>query len=123
MVQRFSRKQTFDKSWEKGNMLIVLFKNEFKYLKKNHSQVPIFNKKEEIFIQLSEYQVPMVRAIWLIKMTSAYSVAISEAKMKKRQVPDSSQGITFIIASALFCNLVDTFTTSFISDKLINISR
>ena len=65
----------------------------------------------------------MVRAIWLIKMTSAYSVAISEAKMKKRQVPDSSQGITFIIASALFCNLVGTFTTSFISDKLINISR
>lgn len=54
--------------------------------------MPIFNKKEEIFIQLSEYQVPMVRAIWLIKMTSAYSVAISEAKMKKRQVPDSSQG-------------------------------
>lgn len=55
-------------------------------------KVPIFNKKEEIFIQLSEYQVPMSRAIWLIKMTSAYSVAISEAKMKKRQVPDSSQG-------------------------------
>lgn len=54
--------------------------------------MPIFNKKEEIFIQLSEYQVPMSRAIWLIKMTSAYSVAISEAKMKKRQVPDSSQG-------------------------------
>lgn len=55
-------------------------------------QVPIFNKKEEIFIQLSEYQVPMTRALWLIKMTSAYSMAISEAKMKKRQVPDSSQG-------------------------------
>ena len=40
---------------------------------------------------LSEYQVPMVRAVWLVKMTSAYSVAISEAKMKKRQLPDSSQ--------------------------------
>ncbi len=35
----------------------------------------------------------MSRAVWLIKMTSAYSVAISEAKMKKRQVPDSSQGL------------------------------
>lgn len=35
----------------------------------------------------------MSRAVWLIKMTSAYSVAISEAKMKKRQVPDSSQGV------------------------------
>lgn len=38
----------------------------------------------------------MSRAIWLIKMTSAYSVAISEAKMKKRQVPDSSQGKPYI---------------------------
>ena len=43
-------------------------------------------------MQLSEYQVPTLRAIWLLKMNSAYSVAISEAKMKKRQVPDSSQG-------------------------------
>ena len=46
---------------------------------------------------LSEYQVPMVRAIWLIKMTAAYTVAISEAKMKKRQLPDSSQGLTLIL--------------------------
>ena len=40
----------------------------------------------------------MSRAIWLIKMTS-YSVAISEAKMKKPQVPDSSQGLILLIFS------------------------
>jgi len=55
---------------------------------------------------LSEYQVPMVRAIWLIKMTAAYTVAISEAKMKKRQLPDSSQGLIFL-DSFLFENSVD----------------
>ena len=40
---------------------------------------------------LGEYQVPMVRAVWLVKITLAYYVATSEAKMKKRQLPDSSQ--------------------------------
>ena len=64
--------------------------------------MPIFNKKEEIFVMLSEYQVPMVRAIWLIKMTAAYTVAISEAKMKKRQLPDSSQGVIFCFPSFFF---------------------
>ncbi|GAB6019774.1 hypothetical protein CHUAL_001322 [Chamberlinius hualienensis] len=54
-------------------------------------KVPIFNKKEEIFMTLFEYAVPMIRAAWFIKMTSAYTVAISEAKMKKRQLTDPSQ--------------------------------
>uniref|UniRef100_A0A2R5LGN9 Putative thyroid hormone receptor-associated protein complex subunit n=1 Tax=Ornithodoros turicata TaxID=34597 RepID=A0A2R5LGN9_9ACAR len=54
-------------------------------------KVPIFNKKEEIFLTLFEFSVPMLRAAWFIKMTSIYSVAISEAKMKKRQLPDPSQ--------------------------------
>ncbi|XP_076370100.1 mediator complex subunit kohtalo isoform X2 [Tachypleus tridentatus] len=54
-------------------------------------KVPIFIKKEEIFMNLYENAVPMVRATWFIKMTSAYTVAISEAKMKKRQLPDPSQ--------------------------------
>lgn len=64
-------------------------------------QVPIFNKKEEMFVMLSEYQVPMVRAIWLVKMTSAYMVAISEAKVKKRQQPDSSQEWTVTLVRFL----------------------
>ncbi|KAJ8982058.1 hypothetical protein NQ317_001467 [Molorchus minor] len=51
-------------------------------------KAPNFNKKEEIFMMLTEYQVPMVRAAWFIKLSSAYTVAVSEAKIKKRQMPD-----------------------------------
>lgn len=51
-------------------------------------KAPNFNKKEEIFIMLCENQVPMMRAAWFIKLSSAYTVAWSEAKMKKRQMPD-----------------------------------
>ncbi|KFM72974.1 Mediator of RNA polymerase II transcription subunit 12-like protein, partial [Stegodyphus mimosarum] len=54
-------------------------------------KVPIFNKKEEIFMTLYEFSVPMLRAAWFIKMSSAYIAAISEAKIKKRQLPDPSQ--------------------------------
>lgn len=51
-------------------------------------KAPNFNKKEEIFVFLCEYQVPMLRATWFIKLSSAYTVAVSEAKIKKRQMPD-----------------------------------
>ncbi|XP_076661232.1 mediator complex subunit kohtalo [Halictus rubicundus] len=51
-------------------------------------RAPNFNKKEEIFMMLCEYQVPMLRAAWFIKLSSAYTVAVSEAKIKKRQLPD-----------------------------------
>ncbi|XP_049822887.1 mediator of RNA polymerase II transcription subunit 12 isoform X3 [Aethina tumida] len=51
-------------------------------------KAPNFNKKEEIFIMLCEYQVPMIRAAWFIKLSSAYTVAVSEAKIKKRQMTD-----------------------------------
>ncbi|KAJ0181317.1 hypothetical protein K1T71_003402 [Dendrolimus kikuchii] len=51
-------------------------------------RAPNFNKKEEIFITLTEYQVAMPRAAWFIKLSSAYTVAVSEAKIKKRQLPD-----------------------------------
>ncbi|KAG8221965.1 hypothetical protein J437_LFUL007806 [Ladona fulva] len=54
-------------------------------------KAPNFNKKEEIFTMLCEYQVPMLRAAWFIKLSSAYTVAVSEAKIKKRQLPDPSQ--------------------------------
>ena len=56
-------------------------------------RVPIFNKKEEIFSILVEFSVPMLRATWFLKMTASYNSAISEAKTKKRQMPDPSQGI------------------------------
>ncbi|XP_046392614.1 mediator of RNA polymerase II transcription subunit 12-like protein isoform X2 [Ischnura elegans] len=54
-------------------------------------KAPNFNKKDEIFTMLCEYQVPMLRAAWFIKLSSAYTVAVSEAKIKKRQLPDPSQ--------------------------------
>ncbi|XP_066254151.1 mediator of RNA polymerase II transcription subunit 12 isoform X3 [Euwallacea similis] len=51
-------------------------------------KAPNFNKKEEIFMMLAEYQVPMLRAAWFIKLSSAYTVAVAEAKIKKRQMSD-----------------------------------
>ncbi|XP_069844855.1 mediator of RNA polymerase II transcription subunit 12-like protein isoform X2 [Dipodomys merriami] len=51
-------------------------------------KVPILSKKEDVFAYLAKYSVPMVRAMWLIKMTCAYYCAISEAKIKKRQPTD-----------------------------------
>ncbi|XP_015794701.1 mediator of RNA polymerase II transcription subunit 12-like protein isoform X2 [Tetranychus urticae] len=66
-------------------------------------KVPIFNKKEEIFLQLYEFQVPMFKANWFIKMSSAYSIALSETanKSKKRQVIDQSQEWTGILCRFL----------------------
>jgi len=55
-------------------------------------KVPIFNKREEIFFTLAEHQVPLARATWFIRMTASYNSAISEAKTKKRLLPDPSQG-------------------------------
>ena len=50
-------------------------------------KVPIFNKKEEVLISLCEHNVPVMRGVWLIKMTAAYAFAMSEtSKTKKRQV-------------------------------------
>lgn len=37
----------------------------------------------------------MPRAAWFIKLSSAYTVAVSEAKIKKRQLPDPTTGIDF----------------------------
>lgn len=51
-------------------------------------KAPSFNKKEEIFAMLCENQVTLQRAAWFIKLSSAYTVAVSEAKIKKRQMPD-----------------------------------
>ncbi|XP_054985697.1 mediator of RNA polymerase II transcription subunit 12-like protein isoform X1 [Sorex araneus] len=51
-------------------------------------KVPILSKKEDVFVYLARYSVPVVRATWLIKMTCAYYSAVSEAKLKKRQAID-----------------------------------
>lgn len=56
-------------------------------------QVPIFSKREDMFLTLCEYSVPMLRATWFIKMTSAYHESkVAESKIKKRQQPDIAQG-------------------------------
>ncbi|XP_073983831.1 mediator complex subunit kohtalo isoform X1 [Rhodnius prolixus] len=54
-------------------------------------KAPNFNKKEDIFPLLCDFQVPLLRAAWFIKLSSAYTVAVTEAKMKKRQLPDPTQ--------------------------------
>ncbi len=41
---------------------------------------------------LCEHQVPFTRAAWLIKMSSAYTVAMQEAKTKKRMIQDPAVG-------------------------------
>lgn len=64
-------------------------------------KAPSFNKKEEIFLMLCENQVTMQRASWFIKLSSAYTVAVSEAKIKKRQMPDPSTEWTSTIIKFL----------------------
>lgn len=51
-------------------------------------KAPSFNKKEEIFTYLCDNHVSMQKAAWFIKLSSAYTTAVSEAKIKKRQMPD-----------------------------------
>ena len=59
----------------------------------NLLQIPIFSKREDMFLTLCEYSVPFLRATWFIKMTSAYHESkVAESKIKKRQQPDIAQG-------------------------------
>ena len=69
------------------------------YLSENSSntissslKVPIFNKKEEIFSSLCDYSIPMLRAAWFIKISSAYNTGVSESKGKKRIMADPASG-------------------------------
>lgn len=51
---------------------------------------------------MTEYQVSMPRAAWFIKLSSAYTVAVSEAKIKKRQLPDPTTGKMIFITVTVF---------------------
>ncbi|NWU18109.1 MD12L protein, partial [Cephalopterus ornatus] len=64
-------------------------------------KVPILSKKEDVFAYLAKYSVPLLRAVWLIKMTCAYYAAISEAKIKKRQATDPNIEWTQIVTKYL----------------------
>lgn len=55
--------------------------------------MPIFNKKEEIFSSLCDYSIPMLRAAWFIKISSAYNTGVNESKGKKRIMADPASGI------------------------------
>lgn len=51
---------------------------------------------------LCEYNVPQIRATWFIKLSSAYTVAVSESKIKsKRQLPDPTLGIPLINVNSI----------------------
>ena len=39
-------------------------------------KVPIFNKKEEVLVTLTEHKVPTSRGVWYIKMSAAYALVI-----------------------------------------------
>lgn len=69
-------------------------------------KAPNFNKKEEIFVLLCEHNVPLMRAAWFVKLSSAYTVAVSEAKMKKRQLPDPTQEWTSTLIKFLKDQLI-----------------
>jgi hypothetical protein len=59
-------------------------------LAKLAKKIPVFNKRAdnlpEILITLYEYQVPIARVVWYIKiMIIAYSTSLNEVQKKKRQ--------------------------------------
>ncbi|CAB4020698.1 Mediator of RNA polymerase II transcription subunit 12, partial [Paramuricea clavata] len=65
-------------------------------------KVPVFNKKEELLNSICEHNVPLIRATWFIKMTSAHQMAlISESRNKKRQASDPAQEWTSTITKYL----------------------
>ena len=66
-------------------------------------KVPVFNKEEEIFSSLYEFKIPMFKAEWFLKMSSAHQIAISESnnKSKKRQLPEPTQKWTIALCKFL----------------------
>ncbi|CAH3150356.1 unnamed protein product [Pocillopora meandrina] len=64
-------------------------------------KVPIFNKKEEIFSSLCDHSIPMLRAAWFIKISSAYNTGINESKGKKRIMADPAQEWTHALTKFL----------------------
>jgi hypothetical protein len=66
---------------------------------------------------LCEYNVPLIRATWFIKLSSAYTIAVSEAKIKsKRQLPDPTLGKSFLFS--YMSNLITiAYTNQFRMDE------
>lgn len=88
-------------------------------------KVPNFNKKEDIFTYLCDNQVSMQKATWFIKLSSAYTVAVSEAKIKKRQMPDPATewtGTMIKFMKDLIPKLQEHYHQGTLSEKSLNFS-
>ncbi|CAG0888090.1 unnamed protein product [Cyprideis torosa] len=64
--------------------------SELKALTVLAKRVPMFNKKEDMFIKLFECAVPMQRAAWYIQMTAACTPATMEVRKKNRPQTDAT---------------------------------
>ncbi|VDP52562.1 unnamed protein product [Soboliphyme baturini] len=54
-----------------------------------YREFPFLKKKEEILSTLAEFNVPIVRAVWFLKMTNAHYTQQQESgKIKKKQMND-----------------------------------
>lgn len=76
-------------------------------------KVPFFNKKEEMFGALYDFNVPMFNAQWFLKISYANQTALSESnnKSKKRQIADPSQEWTSFLCKFLkehYYKLIDS---------------
>lgn len=88
-------------------------------------RAPSFNKKEDILIYLCDNQVSMQKAAWFIKLNYAYTTAVSEAKIKKRQTTDPATewtGTMIKFMKDLIPKLQDHYHQSPLTDKQQNFS-
>lgn len=88
-------------------------------------RAPSFNKKEDIFPYLCDNNVSMQKAAWFIKLNSAYTTAVSEAKIKKRQMPDPTTewtGTMIKFMKDLIPKLQEHYHQSPLPEKLQNLS-
>nr|CAB3263723.1 mediator of RNA polymerase II transcription subunit 12-like protein [Phallusia mammillata] len=67
-------------------------------------KVPGMNKKEDIFQILAEYDVPLVRAAWFIKMTAMYYLIQTEVKSKKR--PNNDPNLVYSDWTQAICKFM-----------------
>ncbi|XP_003370677.1 transcription mediator subunit Med12 superfamily [Trichinella spiralis] len=63
---------------------------------------PFLNKKDEILYTLAEFNVPMVRVVWFLKMTNAHIAQQQECgKMKKKHMSDPFADWTHLVMKYL----------------------
>lgn len=88
-------------------------------------RAPSFNKKEDILTYLCDNQVSMQKAAWFIKLNYAYTTAVSEAKIKKRQMTDPATewtGTMIKFMKDLIPKLQDHYHQSALPERTQNFS-